>query len=78
MKRQTKLTSQEQEQLAEVKSEQTTTREFGSVEELMRHDAGQTVVHGVGVELGQPGVQGIDVAGGEAFGSEFRAPGPDL
>ena len=44
MKRQTKLTSQEQEQLAEVKSQQTTAREFGSVEELMRHDAGQTAV----------------------------------
>jgi hypothetical protein len=44
MKRQTKLTSQEQEQLAEVKSQPVTAREFGSVEELMRHDAGQTAV----------------------------------
>ena len=44
MKRETKLTPQEQEQLAEVKSQQTAAREFGSVEELMRHDASQTAV----------------------------------
>lgn len=44
MKRQTKLTSQEQEQLAEVKSPQTTAREFATAEELLRHDAGQTAV----------------------------------
>jgi hypothetical protein len=44
MKRQTKLTSQEQEQLAEVNSQQTTAREFASVEEVLRHDAGQTAV----------------------------------
>lgn len=44
MKRHTKLTSQEQEQLAETKSQQTTAREFASVEEVLRHDAGQTVV----------------------------------
>ena len=44
MKRQTKLNSQEQEQLTEVKAQQTTAREFASVEEVLRHDAGQTVV----------------------------------
>lgn len=44
MKRQTKLTAQESEQLAETKSQGTTAREFGSVEELMRHDAGQITV----------------------------------
>ena len=42
--KQTKLTSQEQEQLAEVKSQQTSVREFASVEELLRHDASQTTV----------------------------------
>ena len=44
MKRQTKLTSQEQEQLAETKSQQTPAREFASAEELLRHDARQTTV----------------------------------
>lgn len=45
MKRQTKLTSQEQQQeLSEVKSQQTSAREFGSVEELLRYDAKQTSV----------------------------------
>jgi len=44
MKRQTKLTSQEQEQLTEVKAQQTSAREFASVEEVLRHDASQTVV----------------------------------
>ena len=44
MKRQTKLTSQEQEQLAEAKSQQTPAREFASAEELLRHDARQTTV----------------------------------
>ena len=44
MKRQTKLTSQEQEQLAETKSQQTPAREFASAEELLRHDASQVVV----------------------------------
>ena len=44
MKHHTKLTSQEQEQLGEVKTHQTSAREFSSVEELLRHDAGQTTV----------------------------------
>jgi hypothetical protein len=44
MKRQTKLTSQEQEQLSETQSQQTSAREFASAEELLRHDAGQTTV----------------------------------
>jgi hypothetical protein len=44
MKHESKLTSQEQEQLAEVKAQQTATREFTSVEAVLRHDAGQTVV----------------------------------
>lgn len=44
MKHESKLTSPEQEQLAEVKSQQTSAREFASVEEVLRHDAGQTAV----------------------------------
>lgn len=48
MKRQTKLTSHqaEQEQLARAQQEagQTAAREFGSVEELLRHDAQHTAV----------------------------------
>jgi hypothetical protein len=44
MKRQTKLTSQEQEQLSETQSQQTSAREFASAEDLLRHDASQTTV----------------------------------
>ena len=44
MKRQTKLPSQAQEQLAETKSQQTPAREFASAEELLREDASQTTV----------------------------------
>jgi len=44
MKRQTKLTSQEQQQLTETKSQQISAREFASAEELLRHDASQTSV----------------------------------
>ena len=44
MKRQTKHTSQEQEQLAKTESQQVSAREFASTEELLRHDASQTNV----------------------------------
>jgi len=44
MKHESKLTAQEQAQLAEVKSQQTSTREFASLEEVLRYDAGQTAV----------------------------------
>lgn len=44
MKRQTKHTSQEQEQLAETEAQQISPREFASTEELLRHDASQTAV----------------------------------
>ena len=44
MKHESKLTPQEQEQLAETKSEQTSVREFASVEEVLRQDANQTAV----------------------------------
>jgi len=44
MKRQTKHSSQEQEQLSEVGAQQTSPLEFASAKELLQHDAGQTVV----------------------------------
>jgi hypothetical protein len=44
MKRQTKLTSQEQQELSEAKSQQTAAREFATPEELLRFDASQTIV----------------------------------
>jgi hypothetical protein len=43
MKRQTKLTAQEQ-QLSETKTQQAAAREFASTDDLLRHDASQTVV----------------------------------
>lgn len=44
MKRQTKHTAQEQEQLSEIKSEKSSDQEFASTDELIRHDASQTPV----------------------------------
>ena len=44
MKHESKQKSQEQEQLAATASQQTTTREFATTEELLRHDAAQTEV----------------------------------
>jgi hypothetical protein len=46
MKRQTKLTQQEQEQLAaaQQQTQASSAREFASVEELLRHDASHTPV----------------------------------
>ena len=44
MKRETKLTAQEQQALAETKSQQASVREFASTEELLRFDAQQTAV----------------------------------
>ena len=46
MKRQTKLTQQEQEQLAAAQQQKlaSSPREFGSVEEMLRHDALHTPV----------------------------------
>ncbi len=46
MKRQTRLTSQEQEQLAAAQQQKQTSsaQEFASVEEMLRHDASQTPV----------------------------------
>ena len=60
MKRQTKLTSQEQQQeLSEAKSHQTSAREFAAPEELLRYDAQQTIVPpAVAERLGQS-IQGI-------------------
>ena len=55
MKRQTKLTSQEQQQeLSEAKSQQMSAREFAAPEELLRYDAQQTIVPpAVAERLGQ-------------------------
>ena len=55
MKRQTKLTSQEQQQeLSEAKSQQMAAREFATPEELLRFDASQTTVPpAVAERLGQ-------------------------
>ena len=44
MNHRTEQKSQEQEQVAEVHSQQTSTREFTSPEELLQHDAAQTLV----------------------------------
>jgi hypothetical protein len=44
MKRQTKHTSQEQEQLSHAQTQQTAAREFASAEEALREDIRQTVV----------------------------------
>jgi len=44
MKRQTKHTSQEQEELVAQEKQQVTAREFTSPEELLQHDAAQTMV----------------------------------
>jgi len=45
MKQQSKLTAQQQEeQAAEVRAANAAGREFESVEQLLRHDAGQTVL----------------------------------
>jgi len=44
MKRQTKHTSGEQEQLAAQEQQQVAAREFSSTDELLRHDAAQTLV----------------------------------
>lgn len=44
MKRQTKLTSQEQEQQVAAEQNQQTAREFASPEEMLRHDALHTPV----------------------------------
>lgn len=44
MKHQSKFSSEEQQQQAEAQTQQTTAREFSSVEEMMRHDASHVIV----------------------------------
>ena len=44
MKQKTKLTTEEQNQLSETQLKPGATREFTSAEELLRHDAAQTIV----------------------------------
>jgi ABC-type phosphate transport system ATPase subunit len=59
MKRQTKLTQQEQEQLATGQQQlQSSAREFASVEEMLRHDAlhtplPPTIAHRLEESIGQ-------------------------
>jgi hypothetical protein len=54
MKHQKKFESQEQQQVSEVQSQQTTAREFATAEELLRFDAKQTEVPpGVAQRLGR-------------------------
>jgi hypothetical protein len=44
MKQKHKLTSQEQQEISETQTQQSTAREFATAEELLRHDAAQTKV----------------------------------
>ena len=44
MKQKHKLTSQEQQEISETQTQQSTAREFTTAEELLRHDAAQTKV----------------------------------
>ena len=44
MKQENKLTPREQQQLAATQSQQSTAREFATVEEMIQADAAQTVV----------------------------------
>jgi uncharacterized membrane protein YcjF (UPF0283 family) len=54
MKHQKKFEAQEQQQVSEVHSEQTSAREFATAEELLRYDAKQTEVPpGIAQRLGQ-------------------------
>lgn len=55
MKQQKKFESREQQQVSETQSQQkTSSREFASVEELLRYDAKQTTVPpGIAQRLGQ-------------------------
>ena len=60
MKRQTKLTQQEQEQLAaaQQQTQSTSAQEFASVEEMLRHDAlhtpvPPTIAHRLAESVGQ-------------------------
>lgn len=54
MKRQTKQTSREAEQSAASQSQESAAREFATPEELLRHDARQTLVPpGIAERLGK-------------------------
>jgi hypothetical protein len=44
MKYEKKFTQREQQEVSETQKSQAETKEFGSVEEILRHDAKQTVV----------------------------------
>jgi hypothetical protein len=54
MKRQTKQTTREAEQLAAAQSQQSAAQEFATPEELLRHDARQTPIPpGIAERLGK-------------------------
>ena len=54
MKHQNEFESREEQQASEVQSQQTSAREFASVEELLRCDAKQTIVPpGIAQRLGR-------------------------
>ena len=59
MKHESKHRSQEQEQLANNTSQQTTAREFATAEELLRHDAAKTEVPPVIAERLTKSIQGL-------------------
>jgi hypothetical protein len=76
MKRQTKLTSQEQQELSEAKSQQTAAREFATPEELLRYDAKQTIVPpAVAERLGQS-IQQVPKPARSWWQRFFRTPNP--
>ena len=75
MKRQSKLTSQEQ-QLSEVKSQQSGAPEFGSVDELLRYDAKQTNVPPAVAERLQKSINETPKSARSWWRRFFQTPNP--
>src|SRR5262245_13405317 len=76
MKRQTKLTSQEQQELSEAKSQQTTAREFATPEELLRYDTKQTIVPSAVSERLAQSIQQVPKPPRSWWQRLFRTPNP--
>ena len=76
MKRQTKLTSQEQQQLSEAKAEQAAAREFAAPEELLRYDASQTIVPPAVAERLTHSIQQVPLRARSWWQRLFRTPNP--
>ena len=75
MKRQTKLTSEEQQRLSEAKSEQAAAaREFATPEELLRYDARQTIVPAAVAERLAQSVQQVPQPPRSWWQRFFRTP----